>query len=270
MKKRNIYYLNGIYYNLIKNEKGGGSMNSIDFQFSIFGEFSYIKASIDNIIKIMDGIKQYSLLPSTITNKNIDVNTNKIISENRIAFTSEDQTFNFRINNDRIDFNYNKNMQVKDNEEYKSFIEEKIQYLKGISSKLIDIFDIKSNRFAINTNILGQNIINNKEKDYFIKNIIPFEYYKEKNVIEWSYSSTARDKMVISGRDELLNIITTLSLVTNTINSEKRLICHFDINTLQSNEYKFTKNDDINDFFEGAKSILIKLFENFKDCDKNE
>ena len=269
MVKKDIYYYNKLYYNLINNNIGGNDMaNFMDIQFSVFGNFKEIEATHENIMRLMMELKDFKLLPSTFVNQNINIDTKEVESENRISFVSMDQSFKLVINSERVDFTYNSNKIEKSNDTV--FINEKFTYFYEVYLALFKTLEIKGNRLAVNINLLGDRIINNSVAEYFNNNIKAFKFYKDKNISDWNYSTTAKSFITINNLNEELNIITNLNTISNIDNLEKRLLCHFDINTVKENTNERFINENINDFLENLKIILKELIANFEVCDNNE
>ena len=269
MKKNTIYYNKKLYYTLINNNMGGNNMaNFMDIQFSIFGDFREIKATHENIMELMIGLGSFKLLPTTVVNQNINIDTNEIESENRISFISMDQVFKIVIDSERVDFTYDLKQIEKSDDS--TFINEKFTYFNEVYLKLFEILEIKGNRLAINVTLLGDKSIDNSVTEYFNQNIRPFNFYSNKKISDWNYSTTGKSSININNNEEELNIITSLSTITNINSSEKRLLCHFDINTIKESTSNRFINKDINDFLDNLKPILEELIKDFKACDNNE
>lgn len=269
MITKNIYYFDGIYYNLINNTKGGKTMTRfMNMQFSVFGNFTEIKATQENVFKLMNEFKGNNLLPSTVTNQNIDVNTGIVETESRISFISENKNFNFIINNNRIDFNYE--LFSLDQTNIDSFINETFTYFSEMYMNIYKGFKFKGNRLALNVNVLGDKKINDRLNHYYEKNINSFKFYSNKIVNDFNYSISGKSEINIGEKKEIINVITELKTAVNNNNNEQRLMTHFDLNTLHENFNLRFENKDINGFLESIKPVLNELILNFKDCDDND
>lgn len=265
---KDTYYFNGIYYNLMNNNKGGENMTRfINMQFSIFGEYTDIKVTQENVFKLMEEFKGNKLLPLTVTNQNVNFNTGKVETESRISFISEDKYFNFIINNNRIDFNYEVLNMEQDNID--NFTENLFKYFNEIYMQINNVFKINGNRLALNVNILGDSRIDGNIKNYYNNHIKWIDFYKDKDINDISYSVSGRTDISIGLNREAINVITEVKTATNNDNSEQRLIAHFDLNTLYENsEMRFSKQE-VEDFLNNLKPILSKLVVDFKGCDNN-
>lgn len=262
------YYFNGIYYNLMNDNRGGEKMTRfMNMQFSIFGEYTDIKVTQENVFKLMNEFKGNQLLPSTVTNQNVDLNTGKVETESRISFISEDKYFNFIINNNRIDFNYE--LLIMKQDDMDSFTNSVFKYFNDIYMQIYNIFKIKGNRLALNVNVLGDSKINNKINNYYNNHIKGLDFYKDKAINDISYSVSGRTDINIGSNKESINVITEVKTATNNDNSEQRLIAHFDLNTLYENSEMRFMDKDIDSFLNNLKSVLAKLISDFKGCDNN-
>lgn len=266
---KNLYYLSEKYYNVIKtNVEENKMVNFLNVQFSIFGEFSSIKATSENILKIMENLKDENFLPNTVVNQNIDINSKKIEVESRISFVTKDQQCNFVILDERIDLNYNFSNVTP--QEPDTFLDQLKDNSIRILGMLIKLYNIKGTRLAININILGNNLIDNKVNYYYVKCIKGLDYYKDKNLLEWSFNTNSRVEADINNKIELLNVITNLSMATNRDIKEKRLLCHFDINTIGENIVHRFEAEEWISFIKETKPIIIELIDSFKEIEKNE
>lgn len=264
-----IYYFNGIYYNLSNYNRGGVKMTRfINMQFSIFGEYTDIKVTQENVFKLMNELKGNQLLPSTVTNQNVNLNTGKVEIESRISFISEDKYFNFIINNNRIDFNY----ELLDNIKYEdmdNFLDNIFINFNNIYKRINNVFNIKGNRLALNVNVLGEAKINNKLNKYYNDYLKGFNFYKDKKINDFSYSVSGRTVINIGLNKEDINVITEIKTATNNENLEQRLIAHFDLNTLYENMQVRFMDDNISSFLNNLKPVLKKLVLDFEGCDND-
>lgn len=258
------YYIKGRYYSFQRRKKSMGIV--LNLQLSVFTNYR-IEPNANNISNLMKkinllGVKEF--LPNITTGQTIDLVNGKIDTISNLAFVTADRSGQIMCQNDRIDciFNFN--------QENECVFETEIQGLENIIELIMTEYDIMSNRLAFNVNFLGDSYSNYLQDTNFGQNIISsLDFYNNKTLKEWSTRENVWHPIMISGQEEMLNVITELSMVISNQEDEKRLLCHMDINTIPENSrYRFNA-EKLREFVSGAQAIAIGIKTNFEGLSNN-
>jgi len=77
----------------------------INFQLSMFGEFSSISSDTSLIIKLLSALKDKHFLPGSLNSASIDVQTGELTVNNKLQLYSPNKIWNISFWDNRIDFN---------------------------------------------------------------------------------------------------------------------------------------------------------------------
>ena len=145
-----------------------------------------------------------------------------------------------------------------------------IENLKVILKLILQESKIVSNRLAFNVNLLSDSYVGNLQNTSFGHNIVStLNFYKDKELKEWSSRENIWHEIKIANVDEMLNVITELSMVTSNPGEEKRLLCHMDINTIHENSgYRFGYQS-IDEFVDETKKIIMNIKTNFEELGRD-
>lgn len=211
----------------------------LNYQASLFGNFSNIRLTQDNLSKLKPIFPDYIINAFPITA--IDVRTNRLITDDRIQLISSDKQYYITFLPERIDFTYNltvENTPIIDLTHLKNQISE-------IVSKLGNIFkDVKANRLANSCNFSSKKY----SREDIIKEINKYSkpgiFYSDiSNLCEWQIRLNTRNIASLNGKEEESNNIVTLSLSVES-ESNYRIIGTIDINTNPRNtELRFCISD---------------------------
>lgn len=228
----------------------------LNVQLSVFCNYT-IEPNAQNISSLMNeinGLGKLEFLPSIMPEQNIDLATGKIDSVSNLSFVTSDQSNQIICRNERIDCILN----VSVNKEAE--IENDVEFAKQIITLIMKKYSIQSNRLALNINCLGNQI----EEMKFDGKIIPaLKFYQNKDIKEWNLRNNTSYPITISKKQEYINIITELGIAINSLNKQKRTICHVDINTLpESKGYRFNC-EDFERFIEETQKIVWNIKSDF-------
>lgn len=234
----------------------------LNVQLSSFCNYR-IEPNAKNITSLMEkvnllGIKEF--LPNITTGQNIDLIKGTLETVSNLGFVTSDTTGQIVCQNNRIDcmFNYNAENQCD--------LNESLDELKSIIVIILNEFEILSNRLAVNINILSDPYEGDLKETNFGRSIVStLDFYRDKDLKEWSTRENVRYPINICGQEEILNVITELSKVTSNPGDENRILCHMDINTIPENTgYRFNY-DKMGCFVEQVKDISGSIKLNFEE-----
>lgn len=226
----------------------------LNYQASIFGNFSDIKFDQENLSKIQPIFSDYIVNAVPITA--IDVRTNRLISDNRIQLISNDKQYYITFLPERIDFTYNL---IKDNvinidlDIVKNNIKEKVNKTLSEFSKL------KINRLANSCNFLSRIYSKEEVIQEINKYSSPSSFYSTiENLCEWQIRLNNRDRKLINENLEDNNNIVNLSLSVES-DTKYRIVGTMDINTNPRNEDLRFKIDDLLIYMDYATDKMKEL-----------
>lgn len=255
-----LYYVKGNYY-AVRQRRNKMSL-ILYVQLSAFSNYK-IEPTPQNITLLMEKInllKIREFLPNITTGQNIDLVKGTLEKVSNLGFATSDGTGQIICQNNRIDcmFNYNADNQCD--------LNESIDDLKKIIILILKEFEIISNRLAININILSDSYEGDLKETTFGHNIVStLDFYKDKELKEWSVRENVRYPIDILDKMENLNVITELSKVVSNPGDENRILCHMDINTIPENMgYRFNY-EKMECFIESVKSIINNIKVNFEE-----
>lgn len=236
----------------------------MNVQFTVFSN-NRIEPTPDNIgiiLNKLNSLGKYTFLPSMINGQNIDLAAGKMDPVSNISFVTLDQHVQIACMNERIDIVING---TQNNQSVP--IEEHLEFARTVLDFLMEKYHTYSNRLAINISLLSGLIQKSIRETAIGKRMCStFDYYQGKELDEWS--SRVNTKQAIQmAREELLNVITDISVVTDNKSSKKRFMTHMDINTVfENNGYRFAAND-LGPFIENVIGIVNNIKNNFEELD---
>lgn len=239
----------------------------LNVQLSVFGNCN-IEATATNISNLMQEINKlgkFEYLPNIVSGQNIDLLAGKINTTSNLSFITASQLSQIMCMDNRIDCLLNFNS------EYQDTIDNGLQFCKDVLSIIMNNFSILGNRLAININEVSNFVSPELQKTKFGQSIVKvLDFYKDKTLDEWSTRANNRFPIEISGRQEILNVITELNIAQNNQSREKRILCHLDINTIAENQrFRFSK-DDLSSFICETEKIIENIRNNFEELDNYE
>lgn len=233
-------------------------------QYSVFAN-NRIEPTPDNIgktLKRLNELGSYSFLPNMINGQNIDIVAGVMNPVNNISFVSLDRQVQIACMNDRLDAVMNGTPQNQS-----LSIGKRLEFSEKILGFLMDEYHIYSNRLAINVSLLSNLIEKPIQETCLGKNMYKaLDFYNGKTVDEWSSRTNSRQTIQMA-QEELLNVITELSVVTDNMTKKNRFMCHMDINTVFENGgYRFA-SADLGLFREKVLVIVNEIKNNFEGLD---
>jgi len=227
----------------------------LNYQFSIFGDFSDISPNnSQNVIDLLSLYKDKNFIPSIF--QEIPIGIIPVKSNNRIMLSNADG-WNMNIGNNRVDLSMTYNEKGKYADMNIGTI---IEEVKDIFKRLLELYNKKSNRIALNTTFLFDEEDGRKINDKFTERGNIINFYNENKSEEWNerYLSQKVEEKI---DNEVINVGTALSkssgeigLGNKTITFNNGIILQFDINTTPKITTHRFDTQKINTFFDIAKS----------------
>ena len=226
----------------------------LDVQMSIFIN-NRIEPTPNNVSLLMNELnkldsKHYEYLPSIIRSQTIDLSNGKISTVSNIAFSTITNNSKIACTDDRIDCT------LTFSQDTQSDFKKSLLFCAKVLDTIIDNFHIYGNRLAINisqlSNKLPDNILESKLGSSMVS---VFNFYQEHELSDWSTNA---------------NSIVDININDNLESNCKILICHLDINTLETNKgYRFSKNE-LHDFVEKTIPCIEQILNEFVVLDNEE
>lgn len=238
----------------------------LNVQLSVFSNCR-IEPNTQNISNLMNkinclGIKDF--LPNVTAGQTIDLVKGTVNATPNLTFVTADKSAQIVCLDERIDcvFNYT--------QEQECDLEEALQWSEDIVSLIVEEFNIMSYRLALNISLLSNPYNDDiRNTDFGSKLVSVLNFYDDKTLKEWSTRQNAWCPITISNQEEMLNVITELSMVTNETGDEKRILCHMDINTIPENvSYRFN-SEMLREFVCQTKVIASEIRTKFEELSVN-
>lgn len=233
----------------------------LNMQLTAFCNYR-IEPNVKNIMVLMEQINSLGgkeFLPNIITGQNIDLIKGNVETISNLRFVTIDNSGQIICQDNRIDciLNFTSKNQGSLND---------IAYLQKIIRLIMKEYEIISNRMAWNIDLLSDFYDSKLQNTSFGQNVVStLDFYKEKELKEWSFRENMWYPIRIAENKEILNVITELRMVTSNSGDEKRLLCHMDINTIpERTGYRFDEKK-VEEFVEEVKKIVVRIKDNFEE-----
>jgi len=252
-----------------KNKRDDFMGSLLDVQMSIFIN-NRIEPTPNNVSLLMNELnkldsKHYEYLPSIIRSQTIDLSNGKISTVSNIAFSTITNNSKIACTDDRIDCT------LTFSQDTQSDFKKSLLFCAKVLDTIIDNFHIYGNRLAINigqlSNKLPDNILESKLGSSMVS---VFNFYQEHELSDWSTNANSIVDININDNLEKINVNTQLQAGRDNESNCKILICHLDINTLETNKgYRFSKNE-LHDFVEKTIPCIEQILNEFVVLDNEE
>lgn len=257
--RKSLYNLDGTYYSGSKAKEDNDMPIALNYQFSIFGNYSIIPTPeiVTELMNRINASTSEAFLPNIINAQQIEVSSNQIKSISNLGFITQNHKFSISLLNNRIDINYNRN-----NDDASPSIDEFFSLGTKCLNEIINYFNLSSYRLAANFQLVFE--LSNFERLQILgkKFITTAGYYNEKTFCEWSNRVNSQTEINILGTTEGINVITDISSATS-VQGEPAILYHIDINTLPQNQSMRFASPAIEEFSEAviptAKEIIADV-----------
>ena len=193
----------------------------LNVQLSVFGNCNIktTAANISNLMQKINRLGKFEYLPNIVSGQSIDLLEGKINTTSNLSFITASQLSHIICMDNRIDCLLNFNS------EYQDTISNGLQFFQDVLAIIMYNFPILGNRLAININELSDSFSPELFNTELAQSVISvLDFYKDKSLDEWSTRANNQFPIQISGKTEILNVITELTLAQSSQNNEKRIL----------------------------------------------
>jgi len=242
-------------------------------QANAFGDFASYEINSKSIFEIMSKFNEFEVIPNVMDEFRIEIKNNipsqKLAKRLQLISSKNKLVVNFFQNNITVETQPQMDME---DEVAEKIIEDFITDAKKILAISLGIVGKRSNRISLVTTYLDESNVNNQ----YVKYVKPDSFFEGKEVFEWNIRSAVREELDISGKNEILNIISTISrtkgiignnLPTPTNNQFDGVLNEIDINTIPENNTDRIDGDFVNSFYDYA-ILKKKEIERMMCCDE--
>lgn len=241
--------------------KGGETMNKIlNMQTSFFGSFIDIRLETEIVIQLLTALKDKAFVPGSADIASVDLKTGKMIVDSRLRFVSQDKTWTIVFLPERIDFNYNYQLESK---VYKN-INTLLEVAEELIEKVFSVLDgMLGNRLALNCRLELEDMVGDDLKQFYNKFTRPLAAYEQEPFAEWGVRFNARGKCKISNQEEEeCNRITEMSQIDNN----GKVVLSVDVNTLQHNMSQRFQYGNLICFDNDATQFITEVIKEIEEC----
>lgn len=231
---------------------------------TFFGNYSGFPIDSNNIMIMMTELKEFEVIPSVHDEIQFEIidNIPKQRPTKNYQLISLKEKFRVSITTSNIIIQADIN--VNDNKISNTDVDIFFNNVKKVYSLLYKIMGVKANRISLVTTYLSED--NNSQ---FETHAIPDEYFKGKNVFEWNVRSTIRDCVNLSGKEESINVVSSVSKTKGMFgitvpfpnNYEfEGVVYDIDINTIPENLNNRIDDKFSNEFYDYALKLEHSIF----------
>lgn len=231
-------------------------MLNLQIRTSIFGNFENINLEESIYKKLFNLFISEGLYPGTSQEYNMITGQ----TFPRPQFTNPQKGMILNIGINRIDFEI-QNLNERDVVAF-----EQLTYSLNQLKRLMDAFDLKGTRLAINSSNIKKSSRDETCKIYKSLVKTPSFYNDPSLVEEWRINQLIRKEENFATRQEQINVITLIGEAKNTQNPslvEWGLLLDFDINTSPDNNTPRFIASDLDSFLDLAKSYMSEIMEEY-------
>ena len=221
------------------------------YQISFFASEFPIKATTDNISKLLDRLKIKDLIPSTIEAISISPEGQKSFLQLRFIKPDSGWEIEFEESRILISLKRHPNSGICEVNEF-------INEAKDILSRIYSVFPIKGNRLSFYTRGFLEEMSQDKLQLIYSKFIAITDFFKLNPPNEWRLRNISKIFFNISEISEQINVVVDINRVKGVFKEKgiskpfDRIEIGFDINTFQNNlEGRFSV-DSFDEYFSRA------------------
>lgn len=214
-----------------------------------------IAENISYLMTELEKITSKTYLPSVTTVQNIDMLTNQIRAVPNLLMKTADQSSQITCMDNRID-----SVIIGSDQLNPPTLESYVNTAVAAISIVLRKFNVDGNRLALNVYSWGQprpGLVFKANEISSHSSVLA--YYTEKELFEWSSRVNTRVGTEIRGKQEILNVLTDLSIIRNEIDNMRRLQCLVDINTIGENTAMRFNPEDLSPFCSESVAIANEI-----------
>ncbi|MGH0593349.1 hypothetical protein ACQVPY_13760 [Bacillus pretiosus] len=233
------------------------------YQVYFFGDFREIEAESKIVMKLMQLLERFSMVPGTSHELNPGISP---VPVPRPMFTSFADDFSIEIGSERISIIKNSvRNNGDDTENIRKFVNDSTYILDKITTE----FNKKGSRISLVTEGLFSQMDEEKLDSMYLKFASPLGYYESNKPVEWNSRSVSRIKQDVVDREETINVITEVGRIQGRINNNgmindfDRINLKVDINTIPQLAENRLKTESIESFLnlamENRKELISQV-----------
>ncbi|PFD55832.1 hypothetical protein [Bacillus thuringiensis] len=230
------------------------------YQANLFADFREIDVTPNNIMRLMNTLKDFGLLPSTYQELNPAISSTPIT---RPKFSSINEEWVISIGSNCINIDKNPVDAVASN---MTDIQDFIRIASHMLQLIIEEFGKNGKRVSLVTNALLDEMPEEQLNSIYNRIVSnPLEFYKENIPMEWNVRSANRVNYTINNAEEQVNVITNMGRVKgrmlkgDSVVDIERISLEFDINTVASNEDTRLSGSSVSKFLQEAVETRGKI-----------
>lgn len=245
------------------------------YKISVFGDFSDIQPTTDNMLFLLNAYKDFEMVPSMYQELNFPINSvmlqiGPVPQQSapllqRIALMTSNTQERFILGSNRIDY------EISIIDENVNNIEHFAVYNKKIYeafNRLFEHYKKSSSRFALNTNSWIIDLSANELREFFSRYTNPISIYQDVIMDEWSTRLMTKQKKTIDEMDEVLNIITGITKglyyktddVSHGMPPVDGFVIDIDINTIAENTANRFSSANLSTFLSEALYVWNEVW----------
>ena len=205
------------------------------YKICAFGDFSAVTPTTENMLKILEFVKAFELVPSLYQEIRLNKDGTPPDQIQRIILINSDGSIQVPIGTNRIDvlFNVTTDIQLSPSD-----IDSYNQIAFSVLTSLFDGFELKANRLALNTESLIVELSPEQVIEVLKKYSNPISIYTPESMGEWNSRLMVRKDVQWGEKTESLNIITNINkqIVAKKVEDQQIPFdgfgVHVDINTI--------------------------------------
>lgn len=224
----------------------------LSVKYSIFGKYDYIEATPEIISRLFQAFAPDGFMPNMINLLKIQQPQNIVQQILRPQLINQKMSCTISLLPERVDIEFS-------NSEYTDNV---LDYLK----RLIDLFELRISRIALNTATILDNLSEVEIKQLNTKLTPPENYCDEQNLVE--YSSRRISRKVLDAISENINVGRNITSIAQVIEGQQvinQIQVDTDINTLGELTKERFALDACREFFEMAANTDKDVVNNIEE-----
>lgn len=224
----------------------------LSVKYSVFGKYDYIEATPEIISRLFQAFAPDGFMPNMINLLKIQQPQNIVQQILRPQLINQKMSCTISLLPERVDIEFS-------NSEYTDNV---LDYLK----RLIDLFELRISRIALNTATILDNLSEVEIKQLNTKLTPPENYCDEQNLVE--YSSRRISRKVLDAISENINVGRNITSIAQVIEGQQvinQIQVDTDINTLGELTKERFDLDACREFFEMAANTDKDVVNNIEE-----
>ena len=234
-------------------------LSNVMYKFSVFGDFSQLKYSSDNMKKLLDVKAEQTLIPNVISQAGISG-----MVEQRMQLVSMDHTIIISVLQERIDVEIYSDKKIGFGNEH---IEKIVIQLTNLMRQICLVFQERISdaaRMALVTRYVYFDITDERKADFRDRFVNTLDFYNDKMTDEFLVNIVGNITYKINNNDEVMNVVTVINRLfpSQGIGVDIPVDGYqidFDINTMPQNKENRFKPEVYDEFAKQFEETIVEL-----------